>query len=112
MEHTEAHADQEPHPPAKPREAFRVAQCRSCRAGIIWAETQATETKPGRKIPIDADPDNHGYAKVVADGNIVFTGTTTGDGTPIVAYRPKNGGGRHVAHFVSCPNAKAHRKSR
>lgn len=80
---------------------------------MIWAETEAKPDKPGRKIPIDADPENPGYPLIVADGNLVFTGQTCGDGrTPIVRYVPKNTIGRHVTHFATCPNSAKHRKAR
>lgn len=98
--------------PAKRRpRLFDVAKCRSCRADIIWAETEAKPKKPSRKIPLDADPDNRGWAKQVTGGNLLFTGTETGDGTPIVRYVPK-AIGRHVTHFSTCPNAKQHRRAR
>lgn len=97
--------------PAETTGPFRVAKCRTCPAPIIWAETEAKKDKPGRKIPIDADPDNRGYAKIVEGGNLTFTGQTTGDDLPIVRYVPKIIG-RHVTHFATCPNAKKHRKTR
>lgn len=104
-------SDEEQERPAKRRpKLLAVRQCRSCRADIVWAETEAKPNKPGRKIPLDADPDNHGWAKVVPNGNLLFTGTETGDGTPIVRYVPKQIG-RHVTHFATCPNAKKHRKT-
>lgn len=98
-------------PPDQQLTPFRVGKCRSCPAPIIWAETEAKENKPGRKIPIDADPDNHGYAKIVEGGNLAFTGQTTGEDLPVVRYVPK-AVGRHVTHFSTCPNAESYRKSR
>lgn len=83
------------------------SRCRSCKARVVWVETEAKPDKPGRRMPVDADPANPTLAMVVEGGNLVFTGQTTGDGTPIVRYVK---GGRHVSHFATCVNAKQHRK--
>lgn len=86
-----------------------ASTCRSCKAPVVWVVTEATDTKPGRKMPLDADPSRPGKALVVEDGNLVFTGARAGDGTWIVRYVPK--GPRHYrSHFATCPNAKSHRK--
>lgn len=86
-----------------------MSACRSCRAPIVWVETEAKGDKPGRKMPLDADPADLGRAATFDNGNIVFTGAHTGDGTPIVRYTPA-APGRARSHFSSCPNAKAHRR--
>lgn len=85
------------------------AQCRSCKEPVVWVETEATDTKPGRRMPLDADPDDRTRALVVDDGNLVFTSNTTGAGVPIVRYVPK-GAGRHRSHFASCKQAGSWRK--
>lgn len=82
-----------------------AAHCRSCDAPILWAETEATPDRAGKRIPLDAQP--NGEALHVANGNLVFTGQRTGSGAPIVRYT-KGGGMR--THFVTCPNAKSHRR--
>lgn len=74
---------------------------------MVWAETVATESKPGRRIPLDANPAEPARAARVEGGNLLFTGGTSGDGTPMVRYVTN---GPHQTHFVSCPNARAHRK--
>lgn len=84
-----------------------MSTCRSCKAPVVWVQTEATEKKAGRNMPLDADPENTARALVVPDGNIVFIGKTTGDGTPIVRYVK---GGKHRSHFATCPNAKEHRR--
>jgi hypothetical protein len=84
-----------------------MSNCRSCRAPILWTETEATAKKPGRRMPIDAT--NDGTALAVENGNIVLVGTT-GDGTPIARYVSKDKG-KFRSHFASCPNAKRHRQS-
>lgn len=87
-----------------------VSRCRSCKAPIIWAETQASAKKAGKRIPLDTDPQNPALAARYSDGNIMFVGTRTGDGTPIVRVtRP--GPNKARTHFSSCPNAGRHRLS-
>lgn len=91
-----------------------MSRCRSCQAPIVWVETEAKGDKPGRKMPLNADPADPadlGRALAVDNGNIIFTGAHTGDGTPIVRYVPA-GPGRYLAHFATCVNAKTHRKPR
>lgn len=85
-----------------------MSVCRSCNAPVVWCETVATETKPARKMPLDATPD--GRALEVANGNIAIVGRT-GAGTPMVRY-VKAGAGKYVSHFSSCPNAASHRKTK
>jgi hypothetical protein len=87
-----------------------MATCRSCRASIFWAETLATATKAGRRIPLDTDPDNPAVAGKFDNGNVVFIGTFTGDGTPIVKI-VGGAAGRARPHWASCPNAPRHRRS-
>jgi hypothetical protein len=84
-----------------------VSKCRSCDAPILWVETEATGTKPGRNMPVDANPD--GTATVVPGGNLSFTGTISGNGKKIVRY-VATGQGHHVSHFATCPHASEHRK--
>lgn len=86
---------------------------------MVWAETVATEKRPGRKLPLDADPSDPTRALRVPDGLVIFQRDgegrvlATGDGTPLVrilpkSARPARGGMR--AHFASCPNASKHRR--
>lgn len=88
-----------------------MAVCRSCRRPVMWVETEATEKKAGRKMPLDADADGRPLA--APDGNIMITDRRTGDGTPIVRYLPKAAAptiARYVSHFATCPHAKEHRR--
>lgn len=66
-----------------------MGECRSCGAEVIWVETEK-----GRRMPVDAES--------TEGGNIVLV-----DG---VAKYVKAGEGTHVSHFVTCPNAKSHRR--
>lgn len=84
-----------------------AAKCRSCGQRIIWAVTEATEKRPAKRIPLDADPERPGKALVVEGGNLVFTGQRDTEGSWIVRYI-KNG--RHRTHFASCSHAASHRK--
>jgi hypothetical protein len=87
-----------------------TARCREadCKAPIMWVETEATATKPGRRMPIDAKPD--GTALEVENGNLVLV-ATTGNGTPIARY-VRAGSGKFRSHFASCPGAARRRRSR
>lgn len=75
----------------------------------MWVETVATENKPGRRMPLDADPDNPERALQCDDGNIVITRERTAEGTPLVRYVGK-GPGRYRSHFATCPEAGTWRK--
>lgn len=85
-----------------------MSVCRSCRAPVVWVETEATASKPGRKMPLDANPDDPTRAALFDNGNVVFVGARTGDGTPIVKVIAP-GPRRCRSHFASCPNAMSHR---
>ena len=82
-----------------------MATCISCHAPIVWGVTDA-----GRSIPVDAEP--------AADGNLAIGHATPGArGAMRVRYLGKDdtvrtSEWRGVAHFVTCPDAKMHRKSR
>jgi hypothetical protein len=87
-----------------------MATCRSCDAPMVWAETVATETKPGRKIPLNARVVSGKLEVLTAEGgNLRYTGQTSGDGTKLVRYVP-NGHGNLTTHFATCPNRAQHRK--
>lgn len=85
-----------------------MSRCRSCDAPVVWVETEARADKPGKRMPLDADPSDTSRALKVDDGNLVMV-ATTGDGTPVVRYVPK-GPNHYRSHFASCPNSKAHRR--
>lgn len=83
--------------------SYPVGSCRSCRAPIVWAISEASD-KP---IPLDA--------VAVDNGNIVFVEQRQRDYevTPVVRYLRKGEapvGHRFVTHFATCPNARAHRR--
>jgi hypothetical protein len=69
-----------------------MSACKSCGAEILWATTSVE----GRTIPLDA--------QTVIGGNIEFDG--------LIAIVGKAGSGPYQSHFVSCPNAKSHRRKR
>jgi len=75
------------------------AQCRSCKAPIVWAQTEA-----GKRIPVDEAP--------VADGNLALIGTGPGGTTLAAIYDPAKHAGktRFVSHFSTCPHAGAWRR--
>lgn len=95
------------------------ASCRSCGAPVVWVETLANEKRAGRKMPLDADPENPRKAARFADGNIIAhrvggEAQRSGDGTYLVRYLPKDAGrppnGAFRSHFSTCPNAAKHRR--
>lgn len=77
----------------------------------MWVETEATEKRVGSRMPLDADPANPRKALKVDNGNLIFTGQRTGDGSWIVRYVPASAG-QYRSHFASCPNASKHRRPR
>lgn len=85
-----------------------MSHCRSCNAPVVWVETEATATKPGRRMPLDANPSHPSRAALFDNGNIKFIGRRTGAGTPIVRVVDV-GPNRCRTHFASCPNAARHR---
>lgn len=61
------------------------SQCRSCKAPVIWIKTRS-----GRRMPLDAKPEK----RIVVNGEYAEVTDT------------------YVSHFVTCPNASEHRRSR
>lgn len=78
-----------------------MSRCRSCDAPITWARTTT-----GKNIPLDAD--DHGEPVDVDAGGLVFI---SWEG-PRRIVRAQPGVAGYRAHFSSCPNADAHRRSR
>jgi hypothetical protein len=80
-----------------------VRRCRSCDAKILWAQTPA-----GKPIPLDALPRPDGNLVLVRrEGKSVAVGARDADYSRFVG----EGAPLRVAHFVTCPNADAHRKT-
>jgi hypothetical protein len=74
--------------------AFTTDECRSCKAAVIWAETEA-----GKRMPVDAEPS--------ADGNVRLRER---DGLAPLAVVLKvaevfGKTGLRTSHFKSCPDA-------
>lgn len=84
--------------------SYLTEKCRSCSAPIIW-----TTTANGKPMPVNAMPS--------ATGNVML-GCDHGKTTAEVLGRNRAAGARdngvplHVSHFVDCPHAKAHRRTR
>jgi hypothetical protein len=66
-----------------------VAECRSCKAPIVWGRTPS-----GKAMPLDAKTEKRALANARAK-----------DGAPIVEIVTV-----YVPHWVTCPNAKDHRR--
>lgn len=86
-----------------------MTECKSCGAAILWCVTEQ-----GKRMPVDTTPK--------ADGNVlVFECAETGtDMCRVVsnaevatwsADEPEHLQ-LHTSHFVTCPNAAAHRKKK
>ena len=83
---------------------MKTQQCRSCGAPVIWAVHETTK----KRAPIDATP--------VEDGNVIFVHEPGMGGDPEYHVLTKTERAfpvltsRHTNHFLSCPNAKQHKK--
>lgn len=83
-------------------------KCRSCGAAIFWGLTER-----GKRIPLNAEPDN-------AKGNMVISfWTQIDEGKPgeVTNFHVRAAGTlldakqtRYLSHFVSCPEAKRWRR--
>lgn len=75
--------------------------CKSCLARILWAQSES-----GKAIPLDPEP--------TANGNLVLLDPLDPREPPIASRvdRRPPGVPLYVAHFVTCPQAAQHRKSR
>lgn len=85
-----------------------MAECRSCGAEILWAQTER-----GSSIPLDPVPDPRGNLVIEVDG--------PGDGWPPAHVRrtavyvregERPDEPRYLAHFATCPQAESHRRAR
>lgn len=82
-----------------------MSTCGSCGAEVVWAVTPA-----GRRMPVDAEP--------VDGGNVILhPGIARGDaptatvvGKAVAPALFGDDAPRYVSHFVTCPNADAHRR--
>lgn len=92
-----------------PLQAFRGC-CRSCKADVLWAVTQA-----GERMPVNAKPSTA--------GNVMLTIMPGHANRPDrlvagVLNRQQAAGARdrgvqlHTSHFVDCPRAAEHRRRR
>lgn len=94
-----------------------MATCRSCDAEIEWAQTEARGDKPGKKMPLDADPVKLAKDRAEGDkstlGNLVVVSHVASEYgmTPVVRY-VKAGAGTRLSHFATCPDRATHRKGK
>lgn len=84
-----------------------MGECWSCKRTIEWA----VSTK-GKRMPLDVDP--------AEDGNVILDGegiANNGERLPLAIVLgkgdvPLGDPVRRVSHFVTCPDADQHRRSR
>jgi hypothetical protein len=72
-----------------------MSACRSCKAEIRWAKTEA-----GKAMPLDPTP--------TADGNVIIVGgiaRVLAKGTLVPL-----GTDRYMAHWATCPTSYEHRR--
>ena len=79
-----------------------VSSCRTCRAEIVWAQTEN-----GQRIPLDAAP----YDGDSPRGLFVFRRHL--NSVYVVAATPDAFAGEQLyrSHFATCPDAADHRRS-
>lgn len=71
-----------------------MAACRSCGAEILWATTEN-----GKRIPIDPEPAERPSGLFKLEQSLLGLKAVSVAGEPV-----------YLSHFVTCPNAAAHRK--
>ena len=78
-----------------------MSDCRSCGQAIRWVQTEK-----GRPMPLDFMP--------TPDGNVTIETNESGRGPVVKVWGDPTaipaGRQRFVSHFVTCPNAKEHRR--
>lgn len=72
----------------------RPGICKSCGADIVWVTTVA-----GNSMPLDKEARAGGNVDILLDGTAKVV-------------KPDANTIRSVSHFVSCPNANAHRRKK
>lgn len=84
------------------------SHCRSCRAEVLWVEWAS-----GKRMPVDATPDNRPLPK---GGDIVLAVRGGLFGKLVAEKFDTNAHGfarnRYTSHFATCPNANEHRRGR
>lgn len=72
-----------------------AARCRTCGAAIFWVDTET-----GKKMPVDAEPVDHGNIIFLEKAAHVLKADET----------PPEGARRYTSHFATCKDAKFHRR--
>ncbi|WP_435582883.1 hypothetical protein [Amycolatopsis thermoflava] len=84
----------------------RHAECRSCKASVVWA----VSSKSGDRIPVDYSPNAaKGNVLLQLDRDRLVAGVLSG--AQLTGARAR-GADLRTAHFATCPNADAHRRAR
>ena len=73
------------------------AACRSCGAAIIWARTMA-----GKRMPLDAEPHPGAPVALAPESDVAI----------VCSALPRHGEVRYMPHWVTCPHADQHRRTR
>lgn len=79
-----------------------MTRCRSCDAEIRWAKTAA-----GKRMPLDPEPSQKGNVQIGHVGGEEIA-IVVGPADAVAAQAA--GVELYLSHFVTCPNAAAHRR--
>ena len=77
--------------------------CRSCDAPILFAFSRT-----GRRMPVDVEPSPLGNIALDMRGTVAAADVLTGDSLTRARDQDRK---LYLSHFVSCPDADAHRKN-
>src|SRR5262249_13148221 len=69
---------------------IELERCRSCGASIVWAFTAS-----GKRMPVDADPDERGNLEIRSEEGTMFVDVV------------EPGAGTHRPHFATCPESNS-----
>lgn len=89
---------------AAPPGPWRTSSCSSCRAPILWAITSK-----GNAEPINPQPSDVGNVMLTVVGGQLLAGVL---GTNQAAGARDAGHRLYRSHFVDCPNANEHRRTK
>jgi hypothetical protein len=70
----------------------RITRCRSCEAPVIWVRMTETDGKPGKAMPVNAEP----------NGRVLIRFGPNGENAKMAQA--------WTSHFATCPSAEQWRK--
>ena len=85
-----------------------MSACGSCGAPIRWARTEK-----GKSMPLDVSPNPRGniVLRRIAGQTVAHVlSKIEKDGDPMLGTPPVERETRYLSHYVTCPDAKSHRR--